>query len=182
MMILIDHIANVSCSLSCFRTHKLTHATDAPTPAPTVELSLPLPPPPAPTPRYLRRKTDFSVLATNPKFQTLLKTQPTLLSILQRVYAKTIEPDPDDDARRHRFERQAFRGRGSRGRGRGGRWGGHSDRPERWTQKKGDADAMWLLKGIRDGKENDKEREVMAEFVALLDEVFGGEQKEGDGV
>ncbi|KAF1852151.1 uncharacterized protein K460DRAFT_362917 [Cucurbitaria berberidis CBS 394.84] len=174
------------CSLSCFKTHKTTHPTTAPSPAEPTEPSLPQPPPPAPTPRYLKKKTDFSVLATNPKFQALLKTHPDLLSSLQRVYAKTIEPDPEDEARRHRLERQAFRGRGSRGRGRGGRggrWNSQDEEPRRWTPKKGDADAMRLLKGIREGKGREKEKEAMAEFVSLVEEVCGrSDDKEGDGV
>lgn len=134
----------------------------------------------------MKQKTDFSILATNPKFQTLLKTHPVLLSSLQRVYAKTIEPDPEDEARRHRVESQAFRGRGSRGRGRGrgrgGRWNSRDEESKKWTQKKGDADAMGLLKGIRNGKGMEKEKEAMEEFSQLIEELFGeGEKKEGQG-
>ncbi|KAL6710730.1 hypothetical protein ACN47E_007787 [Coniothyrium glycines] len=166
------------CSLSCFQKHKPLHANDAPKPTTTNAPSLPQLPPPAPLPRYLKKKTDFSILATNPKFQNLLQTHPTLLSTLQRVYGKTIEPDPEDEARRRRLERQTFRGRGSRGRGRGRGRGGRWDRPERWTPKKGDSDAMGLLKVIRDGQGKDKEQEAMAEFVTLVGELFGGAEKE----
>ncbi|KAI8934793.1 hypothetical protein NX059_008478 [Plenodomus lindquistii] len=166
------------CSLACFKPHKLTHPAVEPTQPSTSAPSLPKPPPPAPTPRYLKKKTDFSTLATNPKFQDLLKTHPTLLTTLQRVYAKTIEPDPEDEARPYR---QSFRGRGTRGRGRGGRWGGHNDRPAKWTQKKGDADAMGLLKGIRDGKGREKEKEGLQEFVQLVEEMFGGSDGGDEG-
>ncbi|KAJ4368893.1 hypothetical protein N0V83_005975 [Neocucurbitaria cava] len=130
----------------------------------------PQPPTPAPPPRYLKKRIDFSILATNPKFQDLLKTHPVLLSSMQRVYAKTIQPDPEDEARRRRLERQAFRGRGFRG--------GERRRTERWTPKKGDADAMGLFKGIREGGEG-KEKEAMAEFVTLVEEVFAGGEKKG---
>ncbi|KAF1939166.1 hypothetical protein EJ02DRAFT_352960 [Clathrospora elynae] len=176
------------CSLLCFKSHKTTHPDPTSTPSTSAEPSLPQPPPTAPTPRYLKKKNDLSVLATNPKFQDLLKTHPTLLASLQRVYAKTIKPDPEDEARRRMLERNSFRGRGrgSRGRGRGGRggsWGGHEEKEERWTPKKGDADAMGLLKGIREGNGREKEKESMAEFVALVEELFGqSETKEGDGV
>ena len=171
---------NTSCSLPCFKSHKVTHVDTLLTPPAPSEPSIPQPPPPAPTPRYLKKKTDFSVLTTNPKFQYLLKTHPTLLSSLQRVYAKTIEPDPEDVARRLRLERQFSRGRGGRGRGRGGRWNNRDEEPRRWTQKKGDADAMGLLKGIRDGKGREKEKESMAEFVTLVEEIFGENENKGE--
>jgi hypothetical protein len=138
-------------------------------------VSLPQPPTPPPVPRYLKKKTDFSVLATNPKFQDLLKTYPTLLPTLQRVYATTIEPDPED----RRMGRGGFRGRGMRGRGRGrGRGGFNDDREGRWNQKKGDADALKMLKGLRDGKSGDKEKEGMVAFGMLVEEMFG-EKEEG---
>lgn len=82
--------------------------------------------------------------------------------------------------------RQAFRGRGSRGRGRGrgrgGRWNSRDEEPKRWTQKKGDADAMGLLKGIRDGKGREKEGDAMEEFSRLVEDIFGeSDKKEGEG-
>jgi hypothetical protein len=118
------------------------------------------------------------VLATNPKFKDLLKTYPTLFPTLQNVYAATIEPDHEDEARRHRLARGGFRGRGSRGRGRGR--GGFDDRGGRWTQKKGNEDGMKMLKGLRDGKSGDKEKEGMVAFARLVEEVFGrrGEEVE----
>ena len=159
-----------SCSLSCFKEHKSTHVEAAPTPAAPIEPEIPQPPPPAPVPRYLKKKTDFSVLATNPKFQDLLKTYPALLPTLQRVYAATIEPDEVDQPRRNRGGRGGFRGRGGRGRGRGGRQDGP---PPRWTQKQGDADAMKMLKGYREREDHDKEKEAIAAFVQLVEETFG---------
>ena len=164
-----------SCSLNCFKSHKVTHPEGATAPTPDVAAPvLPQPPPPAPVPRYLKSRIDFSVLATNPKYQALLKKHPALLSSLQRVYAKTIQPDPEDESRRRMIERNASRGRGRRGRGRGrrGGWNG-GDREERWTPKKGDKDAMAELKGIRDGEGNENEKDAMAQFVGLVDELFG---------
>ncbi|KAH8730436.1 hypothetical protein GQ44DRAFT_606927 [Phaeosphaeriaceae sp. PMI808] len=168
------------CSLSCFKAHKPSHDNDATNPAPTApesslaQLQLPSPPPPAP--RYLRKKTDFSILATNPKFQDLLKTYPALLPTLQRVYAATIEPEPQDEAPRRAFTRGGFRGRGTRGRGRGrgrgGDFGAQEGRPSIWTQKKGDAHATRLLKGLRDGRHGDKEKDAIAAFVQLAEETF----------
>lgn len=80
------------------------------------------------------------------------------------------------------LERNAFRGRGARGRGRGrgrgGRGGWHGeDREERWTPKKGDKDAMAVLKEIRDGETQDDEKEAMAQFVGLVDELFAQKDK-----
>jgi hypothetical protein len=95
------------------------------------------------------------------------------------VYAATIEPDPEEEARRRRFNRGGFRGRGSRGRGRGR--GGFDDREARWTQKKGDADGMRLLKGVREGKMGDDEKDGMAEFVTLIEECFGEKEKVEQG-
>tara|TARA_R110002003_G_scaffold9_42_gene789 strand:- start:221 stop:823 length:603 start_codon:yes stop_codon:yes gene_type:complete len=174
---------DISCSLQCFKTHKATHPEPTTTPSSTSEpVVLPQPPPPAPIPRYLKKRLDFSTLATNPKFQDLLKTYPTLLPTLQRVYAATIEPDPEEGAGRRRFNRGGFRGRGSRGRGRGrGGFGGFDDREAKWTQKKGDADGMRLLKGLRDGKSGDKEKDGMAAFVQLVEEVFGEGDKMEEG-
>ncbi|KAF9698455.1 hypothetical protein EKO04_003370 [Ascochyta lentis] len=158
------------CSLACFKEHKVTHADSAPTRTAPAEPEIPQPPPPAPVPRYLKKKTDFSVLATNPKFQELLKIYPALLPSLQRVYAATIEPDADDQPRRNRGGRGGFRGRGGRGRGRGGQY---NDSQPRWTQKQGDADAMKMLKGFRQRDDKDKEKEAMVAFVQLVEETFG---------
>lgn len=169
-----------SCSLQCFKSHKTTHPDSAAalnTPA-QPEVGLPQAPPPPPIPRYLKKKTDFSVLALNPKFTELLKTYPTLLSTLQRVYAATIEPDPDDQARRRRVNTGGFRGRGSRSRGRGGRFGGFNEESEgRWTQKKGDAVGMRELKKIRDGEIDDNSKEVMAAFMMFVEETVGSSEK-----
>jgi hypothetical protein len=154
--------------------------SSAPQPPTQTEPILPQPPPPAPVPRYLKKKTDFTVLVTNPKFKDLLKAYPTLLPTLQRVYAATIEPDPEDEARRRRFGRGGFRGRGMMGRGRGrGGFGGFEDREERWSQKKGDADGMRLLKGLREGKTGEREKEGMLAFVGLVEDVFGAKEEQG---
>jgi hypothetical protein len=66
-----------------------------------------------------------------------------------------------------------------RGRGRGRGRGGFDDREGRWTQKKGDADGMKMLKGLRDGKSGEKEKEAMAAFGQLIEEVFGDKVEEG---
>jgi hypothetical protein len=65
-----------------------------------------------------------------------------------------------------------------RGRGRSRGRGGFDDREGRWTQKKGDADGMKMLKGLRDGKSGEKEMEGMKAFAGLAEEVFGN--KEGE--
>jgi hypothetical protein len=142
----------------------------------------PPPPPPPPIPRYLKKKADFSVLASDPKFRELLETYPRLLPTLQRVYAATIEPDPEDEARRRRFTKGSFRGRGSRGRGRGGRFGGLNEGKEgRWSQKKGDADGLRELKKIRDGESEERDKEAMAAFSILIEELVRGSEKKEEG-
>ena len=84
--------------------------------------------------------------------------------------------------RRRRFARGGFRGRGTRGRGRGrGGFGGFDEREDRWTQKKGDADGMRLLKGLRDGKPGDKEKEGMLAFIQLVEETFGEDEQKEEG-
>jgi hypothetical protein len=66
-----------------------------------------------------------------------------------------------------------------RGRGRGR--GGFGDRESRWSQKKGDADGMRLLKGVRDGNTGEQERDGMAEFAQLVQECFGEKDKVEEG-
>ncbi|OAK98379.1 hypothetical protein IQ06DRAFT_379221 [Phaeosphaeriaceae sp. SRC1lsM3a] len=171
------------CSITCFKLHKSTHPESSTTPStaqktPSDQTILPQPAqPPAPLPRYLKNKTDFSLVATHPQFTALLKTHPALLPTLQRVYAATIEPDPED----RRSMRGGFRGRGTRGRGRGRGRGGFEEREGRWTQKKGDTDGLGLLKGVREGKMGEKEKEGMRAFVELLEEVLGKKEGEEDG-
>ncbi|KAF1978123.1 hypothetical protein BU23DRAFT_251811 [Bimuria novae-zelandiae CBS 107.79] len=170
------------CSLPCFKAHKPTHASSPSEAVSTTEpaaLVLPTPAaPPPPVPKYLRAKKDFSPLGADARFQELLKHHPTLLPTLQRVYAATIEPEENDAPRprgmRGRGARGHWRGRG---RGRGG-WGG-DDRP-RWTPKRGDEDAMRMLKGLREGRRGEVEKEGIGEFVRLVGEMFGEGRKEDE--
>ncbi|OAL50149.1 hypothetical protein IQ07DRAFT_567878 [Pyrenochaeta sp. DS3sAY3a] len=172
------------CSLPCFKLHKPTHPppseasqTQPQQPqATTTTLPQPQPTHPAPAPpSYLKRKRDFSPLLTNPALQTLLKTQPALLPLLQRIYACTIEPSPEDEARRRRHDTSFRRGRG---RGRGGRAGRARDEGRKWTAKKGDADAMGVLKRVREGKGEDGEREALGEFGEVVRGLFEGREGE----
>lgn len=75
----------------------------------------------------------------------------------------------------------ASRGRGyrGRGRGRGGRFGGSDDREFRWTQKKGDSDAMKALKRLRGQDTEHKEKDAMKTFVDLVEEMYGKTTKDG---
>ncbi|KAL5118250.1 hypothetical protein ACEQ8H_003922 [Pleosporales sp. CAS-2024a] len=163
------------CSLTCYKLHKTSHPEPSTAPNPTlVQATLPQPPPPARLPRYLKKKADFSVLATSPKFQDLLQTYPTLLPTLQRVYAATIEPDPEDDKRRRGG---GSRGRGSRGRGRGRFRGGFDHGDGKWTQKKGDVDGMRILEGLRQGHGD----EGLKAFVALVEETVANSNHKAQG-
>lgn len=108
----------------------------------------------------------------------MISAYPTLLPTLQRVYAATIQPDPEEE-RRRAFSRDNFRGRGSRGRGRGrGGFGGRNGGADSgWTQKKGDADGLRMLKRLREGEMGEREEEGMRAFVQLVDEVFGRKEE-----
>ncbi|KAF2470752.1 uncharacterized protein BDR25DRAFT_369199 [Lindgomyces ingoldianus] len=186
------------CSLACFKIHKPTHPDISPsTPNPTLHptpLVIPDPPPPPPVPKYIKQRKDFSQFASKPQYQELLRTHPTLLSSLQRIYAATIEPRPADNpptSFQHPYNGRGrgsySRGRGSRGRSRGGymRSGDHrhgdENRSRKWSQKKGDADAMKLLKRLREGKEGGGEQAAIVEFVRLVEETFGDGERREDG-
>ncbi|KAL5381341.1 hypothetical protein PMIN06_008873 [Paraphaeosphaeria minitans] len=163
------------CSIPCFKEHKRAHpegASSVPASQPVFEVELPTAIPET-IPTYIRTKTDFSRLATDAHFQTLLKSNPVLLSTLQRVYAATIKPEGGDAPQRRGMRgRGGFRGRGSRGRGRGrGGWGGADDTP-RWTQKQGDNDALRILKSLREGNAAEGTSGV-GEFVRLVEKMYG---------
>ncbi|ORY13645.1 hypothetical protein BCR34DRAFT_480788 [Clohesyomyces aquaticus] len=176
------------CSLPCFKDHKRIHPSTS-TPLSARQPSppaIPEPPPPPPAPKYIKKKRDFTLLTSNPRYQELLKTHPALLASLQRIYAATIEPEPDDDAQptaRHaQGGRGRGRGRGDRGKGRGGgRFAGQEGRVWKWTQKKGDADAMRLLKRLREGKEGGKEQDAIVEFARMVSETFREGGGDGEG-
>ncbi|KAF2190892.1 hypothetical protein K469DRAFT_657602 [Zopfia rhizophila CBS 207.26] len=183
------------CSLTCFKSHKPTHSrsTNLNPSIATLEspptLSTPIEPPPNATNLPFvkaHKKLDFTSLPEDTRLQELLKTHPTLLPALQRIYAATLEPDPEDaneqkrsgfgHVRGGRGRRSHFsRGRGDRGRGRfgGERGRGNEDRGGKWTEKKGEADALKLLKGFRDGKLGSAEEVAVGEFVRLVGETFG---------
>ena len=176
-------LMHTSCSVLCFREHKRTHldAEGTPVPAaspqPVVQIELPATAPP-PVPAYLRTRTDFSRLATDVQFQTLLRTHPTLLPALQRIYAATIEPDPEDAPRGTRG-RGAFRGARGR-RGANGRGGGRHHTPK-WTPQQGDRDALRMLKKLRQ-ESNAEDAGSLGDFVRLVDERYGeAKRTENDG-
>lgn len=180
--LLLTHIHR-SCSLSCFQSHKITHVSSIPSPTSAVALSAPAPlelPTPAvapePIPKYLRGKADFSRLATDAAFRDMLRSQPTLLPALQRIYAATIEPEEGDEPRRAARGRGGMRGWRGRGRGVGRSRGGGGGETPKWTAKKGDKDAMRMLKGLREGKRGETEKEAVGAFVRLVGEIFA----EGD--
>ena len=56
--------------------------------------------------------------------------------------------------------------------------GGFGNQDLRWTQKKGDIDAMKMMKDLRDGKKGDKAQDAMAEFVRLVEETFGHQEED----
>ena len=46
------------------------------------------------------------------------------------------------------------------------------ERPK-WTTKRGDKDAMRMLKGLREGRRGETEKEAVGEFVRLVEGMFG---------
>ncbi|KAF2808739.1 uncharacterized protein BDZ99DRAFT_389189 [Mytilinidion resinicola] len=164
------------CSIPCYKNHKASEhsSKDAPNAAPISKSKAPAPiPPTAP------KVGDFSTLADHPSMQALLTSHPTLRDDLRKVYAATFARDPsqqqDHQEQRsggtHRGHMDRGRGFGTRGRGRGrGGRGGADTAP--WTPKKGENDALYMLKGIRQGK-RDGNAEGMQEFVKLVGEIYG---------
>ncbi|KAF2272815.1 uncharacterized protein EI97DRAFT_196924 [Westerdykella ornata] len=180
------------CSLACFKLHKEKHlgedaASSNTTHTPTAhEVHIPEPPAPPPVPRYIKQQIDYSALGTNPKFRELLQTHTTLLPLLQRIYAATIEPDRDDQIPAHNTWRSGrgrgqTRGDGNRGRGRGrGRGSSYTAfNPPKWTPKRGDAHGLRLLKRYRDGQGTAEEKEAIDAFVSFVEESLLGEQEVG---
>lgn len=76
-----------SCSVDCFRTHKVNHPPDPPKP------SLP-PKPAAPEVKKTRKRNahPFAVLDDAPELGQLFKKYPTLPSKLTRIHAATLPP------------------------------------------------------------------------------------------
>ena len=161
------------------------------------------PPPKKDRPGTTQRvpKVDFNGFENDPEFLRLLDRYPLLKSQLSTVYGLTLEPgledsktwnrgplpfalEHDSSSIRESRSRGSFRGaRGSRGsRGRGG-WNrfecsAQEEREHgRWTQEKGDREAMKVIAKIREGSGNavrsDDATEGMREFIELVMLRFG---------
>ncbi|GAB7337265.1 hypothetical protein MBLNU457_g2634t1 [Dothideomycetes sp. NU457] len=154
-------LTQLSCSIGCYKTHKVEHATDAPK-----EANEPGIKPPeqtaTQTPATKRalvgsKKVDFTDLENDQQLREMLTKHEGLRIQLQSVYGYTLEPPPDE-----RRSQRSFRG------GRGGR-GGRDFMPSKqhisWTQAKGDKEAQGHLKRLREADEDGG----IAEFVRLIE-------------
>jgi len=149
-----------SCSIGCYKTHKVEHATDPPKEAnvPAIPSTEQIATPRAATKRALvgSKKVDFTDLENDEQLRELLNKHEGLRIQLQSVYGYTLEPPPDE----RRFQRSFRGGRG----GRGGRDFMPSKQHNSWTQAKGDKEAQGHLKRLREADEDGG----IAEFVRLI--------------
>lgn len=139
-------------------------------------------------------KVDFTGFESDKEFIRLLERYPLLKVQLQTVYGLTLEPGPEDSRTWHKLplpplpgydlsqpsatrSRGGFRGGrgGRRGRNRGGRTRDEEARNEerehgRWTQEKGDREAVKMVARMREGsgKDGDDIADGMREFVELV--------------
>lgn len=175
----------MSCSIPCYRRHKVTH--DGSDKSTGLE-SAPLPQD-RPGTKQRAPKVDFTDFENDKDFQRLLSRYPLLKVQLQSIYALTLEPGPEDARSWNReclpgFELSSRmspnrgRGRGSRGRGRGGRDVVLPEMRQRgqWTQSKGDREALDVIKKMReDGGDARDVDNGMDEFITLCRMKFGSE-------
>ena len=165
-----------SCSLACYKLHKVTHEIDSrisPIAAPCpplkaiVDISTPSiveKPSPNPLP-----PGSFQVLVESEELKRLLSTDVTIAPRLREIYNASLEPSQEELERRHQDrELRMSRGRGRGGRGRGGREqvrGGASIRA--WTKERGLRDALYWLRR-REEEENSDGLEAFRELVLKL--------------
>ena len=146
-------------------------------------------------------KVDFTGFEKDKEFIRILERYPLLKFQLQTIYGLTLEPGPEEARTWNKnplpslpgYAPPAYRGSGSRGRGRGGRGdrggrnrgGWHAnegpqaeDREHgRWTQEKGDREAVKMIAKMREGsgdwRSADEPAEGIREFVELVRMRFG---------
>jgi hypothetical protein len=146
-------------------------------------------------------KVDYTGFEKDKEFIRLLGRYPLLKVQLQTVYGLTLEPGPEEARTWNKNPLPAlpgyalpnYRGYSSRGRGRGWRgdrggryrrgWpaneGSQAEDREhgRWTQEKGDREAVKMIAKMRDGsgdwRREDEPAEGMREFVELVRMRFG---------
>ncbi|KAK3057281.1 hypothetical protein LTS18_011517, partial [Coniosporium uncinatum] len=189
-----------SCSLTCFKTHKTLHETNAlaskPLPQPPPAAVPQLPPTTAtttttttttaalpPTPRTpLSQDPHTAALLSHPAFTPLFTRYPNLKQQLRFIYRKTLPPDEGGMESYHMSNgRGGGRGGRGRGRGRGGGRGGAGGRggfQGVFKQEKADERAGRRLReemGREDGW-----GEGLREFGRVCLEVYGGGGR-GDG-
>jgi zinc finger HIT domain-containing protein 3 len=180
------------CSLACYKLHKPTHEGELKDQSSTTTQ----PKKDRPGTKQRVPKPSFQDFEQDIEFQRLLQRYPLLKLQLQTIYGLTIEPGPEDSRTWNKqplpslpgYEiptppppargRGSYRGRGGRGNRRGGR--GHQNGEDereygRWTQEKGDREALKMLAKMRvgDGKDGDDVAEGMRDFIELVGLRFG---------
>ncbi len=174
------------CSIACYKPHKASHESETA----TVDSKPKQPTKDRPGTTQRVPKVDFTGFEDDKDFQRLLTRYPALRVQLQTIYALTLEPAPEDARSWNRtplpgFDPPAHASRG-RGRGRGfrggrggfGRGGKDVSIPQgrqhgRWTQAKGDQEALDVIKRLRRAEDESEEAEGLREFVALCQIKFG---------
>ncbi|KAK4555569.1 hypothetical protein LTR86_007322 [Recurvomyces mirabilis] len=185
-------IPSPSCSITCYKTHKLNHTDEEA----TVIQQAASRQRDRPGTKHRVPKVDFTGFENDAEFKRLMQRYAMLRAQLQVAYGLTLEPGPEDKFSWSRGPLlgalEQGRGRFSRGRGndrrggrggrgmRGGRGGRHEaeERYEErqrgaWTQDKGDKEAMLAIKKMKTGEERDENAEGMREFVELCQMRFG---------
>lgn len=188
-----------SCSLACYKLHKPTHTEEIDSKDQSTTQLQPKKDRPGTTQRVA--KVDFTGFEKDKEFIRLLERYPILKVQLQTVYGLTLEPGPEDARTWNKnplpplpgyavpnHRETSSRGRGRSGRGdRGGRnrggWNAqdvsHSEDREhgRWTQEKGDREAVKMVSRMKDGsgdwRNEDEPAEGIREFVELVKMRFG---------
>ena len=158
-----------SCSISCYKKHKLVHETL--TSHPPSERIVPSNLAPAKTSGQsypdIQSKQSLQLsaqaLPTSPQYEALLDVYPNLRSDLLKVYKATLQPPQitsDDEASSEQNDRRrGTRGRGRR-RGRGGsrsRSGNGRGEKHSWEPERGRKKALRLLKQMSEQNQGMKE-------------------------
>ncbi len=187
--------------MSCYKLHKPTHAEEDQTKS---QSTAPKKDRPGTTQRV--PKVDFTSFENDKELLRLLERYPLLRLQLQTIYGLTLEPGPEEARSWSKqplpslpgydlpepsvtMSRGGFRGgRGPRGaRNRGGRTRHAESRDDerehgRWTQEKGDREAVQMVAKMREGGKTDGDdvADGMREFVELVRMRFG-EKDEVEG-
>ncbi len=168
-----DH---TSCSIECYKEHRLVHANMQAAYWPDANVSghspehspvtLENPPSMDITLKSAQPGNPFTALESSPDLQNLFILYPKLRAQLHEVYIATLEPPPTCQDSEQRNNSRFDGGRGQvRGRGRSRRWGNGAP----WTPQRGQKLAVSRIRKFRecDVKESDGLREFSRLLIRL---------------